>query len=61
MGNQWLDFMRQPKEGFDKMLNFNGPNGIFIDVPKHNFWVGEDFSVDVYIQTEQRLVKDPLN
>lgn len=58
--NGWLDFMRQPKEGFDKMIDFNGPNGIFVDVPKHNFWVGENVSVDVYIQTEKLLINETL-
>ncbi|WKA60345.1 glycoside hydrolase family 2 TIM barrel-domain containing protein [Planococcus shenhongbingii] len=58
--NGWLDFMRQPKEGFEKMIDFNGPNGIFIEVPRHNFWIGENVSVDVYIQTEKLLVKELL-
>lgn len=58
--NGWLDFMRQPKEGFEKMINFNGPNGIFIELPKHNFWTGENIAADIYIQTEKPLVKELL-
>ncbi|WP_347549073.1 sugar-binding domain-containing protein [Pseudalkalibacillus hwajinpoensis] len=47
--NGWLDFMREPKEGFENLIDFNGPNGIFAELPTHNYWQGDLISVDLFL------------
>ncbi|MFC0471768.1 glycoside hydrolase family 2 protein [Halalkalibacter kiskunsagensis] len=50
--NGWLDFLRQPKEGFEKLVNFNGATCIMVDVNDHNVWSGNQLTSDVFIVHE---------
>ncbi|GGF22512.1 hypothetical protein GCM10010954_21660 [Halobacillus andaensis] len=47
--NGWLDFMREPKEGFENLIDFNGANGIFAELPTHNYWQGDLVSIDLFL------------
>lgn len=47
--NGWLDFLRNPKEGFEHLKNFNGSLAVMTDHVKHNLWSGESQSWDVVI------------
>ncbi|WP_053598470.1 glycoside hydrolase family 2 protein [Bacillus sp. FJAT-18017] len=51
--NGWLDFMRNPKEGFEELVNFNGETVIMAGLPKHNYQSGESAAWDLYIASEE--------
>jgi len=47
--NGWLDYLREPKEDFDKLIHFNGANCIMADLPKRNYQSGEKTAWDIFI------------
>lgn len=47
--NGWLDFLRNPKEGFERLKDFNGSLVIMANNVIHNLWSGESQSWDVVI------------
>ncbi|RWZ54504.1 glycoside hydrolase family 2 [Halobacillus fulvus] len=47
--NGWLDYMRNPKEGFERLKDFNGELAIMLDNVTHNLWSGEQTSWDLVI------------
>ncbi|MCL7746817.1 glycoside hydrolase family 2 protein [Halalkalibacter alkaliphilus] len=55
--NGWIDFLREPKVGFEKLIQFNGATCIMVDVGEHNVWSKDVLECEVYIINEQ----DDLN
>lgn len=47
--NGWLDYLRNPKEGFEHLKDFNGSLAVIADNVKHNLWSGENQSWNVVI------------
>jgi hypothetical protein len=47
--NGWLDYLRNPKEGFDSLKDFNGELVVMADNIKHNLWTGEHQEWDIII------------
>ncbi|HZG55753.1 glycoside hydrolase family 2 protein [Paenibacillus sp.] len=47
--NGWLDYLRNPKEGFERLKDFNGALAVMADGVKHNLWAGERQAWDVVI------------
>jgi hypothetical protein len=47
--NGWLDYLRNPKEGFEHLKDFNGALAVIADNVKHNLWSGENQLWDVII------------
>ncbi|MDF2959722.1 MAG: glycoside hydrolase family 2 sugar binding protein [Paenibacillus sp.] len=47
--NGWLDYLRNPKEGFEHLKDFNGSLAVIADNVKHNLWSGESQSWDIVI------------
>ncbi|WP_052342715.1 glycoside hydrolase family 2 protein [Bacillus sp. EB01] len=50
--NGWLDFMRNPKEGFEKLVDFNGETVVVAGLNKHNYMAGENVSWGFYVASE---------
>ncbi|WP_284645714.1 glycoside hydrolase family 2 protein [Paenibacillus silviterrae] len=51
--NGWLDFLRQPKEGFERLIDFNGPACVFAEVERSNLWAGEQLAWDLLLTDDQ--------
>ncbi|OUS78551.1 hypothetical protein B1748_00280 [Paenibacillus sp. MY03] len=50
--NGWLDFLRQPKEGFDRLIDFNGACCVFAEVERANLWSGEQVSWELVLTND---------
>jgi len=53
--NGWLDYLRNPKEGFERLKDFNGALAVMADRVKHNLWSGERQAWDVVISNHDAL------
>lgn len=51
--NGWLDFLRNPKEGYDQLKHFNGALAIVADPVRHNLWAGERQQWDLVISNHE--------
>ncbi|WP_167577891.1 glycoside hydrolase family 2 protein [Ammoniphilus sp. YIM 78166] len=47
--NGWLDYMRNPKEGFENLKDFNGPLTVMVDGVNHNVWCEQNFQGDIIL------------
>jgi hypothetical protein len=47
--NGWLDFLREPKEEFDRLVDFNGPTCVIADISNQNLWSGESTKFDFVV------------
>jgi len=47
--NGWLDYLRNPKEGFERLIDFNGPVAVMADKVTNNVWSGERVTMDIII------------
>ncbi|TDF94171.1 glycoside hydrolase family 2 protein [Paenibacillus piri] len=47
--NGWLDYLRNPKEGFERLKDFNGATAVMADNVNRNLWSGESQAWDVVI------------
>ncbi|TCN21138.1 glycoside hydrolase family 2 protein [Mesobacillus foraminis] len=47
--NGWLDYLRNPKEGFERLIDFNGPITVLIDKMANNVWSGEMVDLDIIV------------
>lgn len=47
--NGWLDYLRNPKEGFEQLIDFNGPLTVMADKLARNLWSGEQVTLDVIV------------
>ncbi|WHZ01460.1 glycoside hydrolase family 2 TIM barrel-domain containing protein [Neobacillus sp. YX16] len=47
--NGWLDFMREPKEEFNRLVDFNGPICVIADISNRNLWSGESTNFDIVV------------
>jgi hypothetical protein len=56
--NGWLDFLRNPKAGFERLKDFNGPLAVMADQVKHNLWCGETQVWDIVISNHGMQVFD---
>ena len=52
--NGWLDYLRNPKEGFEELVNFNGPIAVMADSLNHNLWSGDNETFDLIISNNAR-------
>lgn len=50
--NGWVDFLRGPKEGFERLKDFNGTLAVMADGVEHNLWVGQEAAWDVVIAND---------
>ncbi|CAG7657010.1 glycoside hydrolase family 2 protein [Paenibacillus allorhizosphaerae] len=50
--NGWLDFLRQPKEGFDRLADFNGAACVFAEIAAANVWSGETVAWDLVLTND---------
>jgi hypothetical protein len=53
--NGWLDYLRNPKEGFERLKDFNGALAVMADGVKHNLWSGESQTWDVVVSNHDLL------
>jgi len=53
--NGWLDYLRNPKVGFERLKDFNGALTIMVDGVKHNLWAGENQAWDVIVSNHDGL------
>jgi hypothetical protein len=53
----WLDYQRRPKLGFEEWASFNGPIAVLADLPRRNFWAGEEVEVAFHVSNH---AKNPL-
>jgi hypothetical protein len=53
--NGWLDYLRNPKVGFERLKDFNGALAVMADQVKHNVWSGENQAFDVVISNHDLL------
>lgn len=51
--NGWLDYLRNPKEGFESLKDFNGDLVVMLDNVNHNLWCGEQVSWNVLISNHR--------
>jgi hypothetical protein len=51
--NGWLDFLRNPKFGFERLKDFNGSLVIMADNVKNNLWSGEKQNWDIVISNNE--------
>ncbi|WP_173915982.1 glycoside hydrolase family 2 protein [Halobacillus sp. Marseille-Q1614] len=51
--NGWLDYLRNPKEGFERLIDFNGDLVVMLDNVNHNLWCNEQASWDVVISNHR--------
>lgn len=47
--NGWLDYLRNPKEGFERLIDFNGPITVMADKMTNNIWSGEKVTLDLIV------------
>jgi hypothetical protein len=50
--NGWLDYLRNPKEGFERLIDFNGALTVMVDKMASNVWTGEKVSLDLVISND---------
>ncbi|KKK33645.1 hypothetical protein WQ57_23870 [Mesobacillus campisalis] len=50
--NGWLDYLRNPKEGFEHLIDFNGPIIVMVDKMANNLWTGEKVSLGLVISND---------
>lgn len=50
----WLDYQRRPKLGFDEWASFNGPIAVLADLPRRNYWAGEEVEVAFHISNHAK-------
>lgn len=53
----WLDYQRRPKLGFDEWASFNGPIAVLADLPRRNFWAGDEVEVTFHVSNH---TKNPI-
>ncbi|PPA70492.1 glycoside hydrolase family 2 protein [Jeotgalibacillus proteolyticus] len=53
--NGWLDFMRNPKEGFERLIDFNGPVCVMANLSARNCWTDDLVSIDLIIADDENL------
>src|SRR5690606_1803013 len=56
--NGWIDFMREPKEGFERLIDFNGPTCVLVDIPIRNLWSGKMVAFDVIVVDDHRNLEN---
>ncbi len=55
--NGWLDFLRQPKEGFKHLVDFNGAHCVIADIPNHNLRSGEVVEWDLTLTNDDLTIQ----
>ncbi|CAM3777694.1 hypothetical protein GCM10009865_50750 [Aeromicrobium ponti] len=50
--NGWLDYLRNPKEGFENLIDFNGALTVMVDKMASNVWAGERVSLSLVISND---------
>jgi len=56
--NGWLDYLRNPKEGFKHLKDFNSDLVIMVDKVNHNLWSGQKQKLDLVISNHSQLSFD---
>ncbi|MFP7297923.1 glycoside hydrolase family 2 protein [Neobacillus niacini] len=56
--NGWLDFMREPKEEFTRLVDFNGPTCILADSSDKNLWSGESAKFEIVVVDDLAHLND---